>query len=124
MDDVLKEALEAFRMSEERERDNRASFEEDVKFARLEEQWPEEIARKRAQEGRPMHTVNKLAPVIRQVVNDARQNKPSITCGDWLCQLRASLAIHGKSRWVISFLLTGLGMVQPYRIAALILPRL
>ena len=77
-EDVLKEALEAFRMAEERERDNRAAFEEDIKFARLEEQWPEEIARKRLQEGRPMHTVNKLAPVIRQVVNDARQNKPSI----------------------------------------------
>ena len=26
-----------------------------------------------------MHTINKLAPIIRQVVNDARQNKPSIT---------------------------------------------
>lgn len=79
MDDAIKEALEAFRMSEERDRDNRQAFEDDIKFARLEEQWPEEVARKRAQEGRPMHTVNKLAPVIRQVVNDARQNKPAIS---------------------------------------------
>lgn len=78
-DDTIKEALEAFKACEERDRDNYAAYEEDVRFARLEEQWPEDVARKRLREGRPMHVVNKLAPIIRQVVNDARQNKPQIT---------------------------------------------
>lgn len=76
--DLLEEAHDQFRQCEDRECDNRLAFEEDIRFARLEEQWPQEIAEKRAREGRPMHTENKLAPIIRQVVNDARQNKPSI----------------------------------------------
>lgn len=77
--DLLKEAHEIFAACESRDEDNRRTFEEDIRFGRLEEQWPEEIKEKRAREGRPMHTINKLAPIIRQVVNDARQNKPSIT---------------------------------------------
>lgn len=75
--DVLKEAMDIFRLCDERDRDNRDAFVEDVKFARLEEQWPDDAKKIRA--GRPCLTVNKLAPIIRQVVNDARQNKPAIT---------------------------------------------
>lgn len=77
--DILTEAHELFRQCEDRDSENRISFEEDIRFARLEEQWPQDIKEKREREGRPMHTINKLAPIIRQVVNDARQNKPSIT---------------------------------------------
>lgn len=77
--DILRQAHEIFAVCESREEDNRKSYEDDIRFARLEEQWPQEIKEKREREGRPMHTINKLAPIIRQVVNDARQNKPSIT---------------------------------------------
>jgi hypothetical protein len=52
---------------------------EDLKFARLGEQWPEAIRRQREQEGRPCLTINRLPAFIRQVVNDARQNRPAIT---------------------------------------------
>jgi hypothetical protein len=77
--DILKEAHEIFAQCQDREQENRQAFEDDVRFARLEEQWPQEIAKKRLDEGRPMHVINKLAPIIRQVVNDARQNKPAIS---------------------------------------------
>jgi hypothetical protein len=79
-DDVLSEAREAFDLSAEVENDNRLAYIDDVRFARLEEQWPENVLKQRNLEGRPCLTINKLPPLIRQVVNDARQNKPAITC--------------------------------------------
>ncbi|WP_162651561.1 portal protein [Lentilitoribacter sp. Alg239-R112] len=51
---------------------------QDLRFAKLGEQWPAEIVNKRKADGRPVLTINKMQTFIRQVVNDARQNKPSI----------------------------------------------
>ena len=79
-DDVLAQAKEAFRLCEEREADNRREALDDLKFARLAEQWPAEIRKAREEEGRPCLTINRLPAFIRQVVNDARQNKPQIKC--------------------------------------------
>lgn len=50
----------------------------DLRFARLGEQWPTEIEEQRKREKRPCLTFNKMPAFIRQVVNDARQNKPSV----------------------------------------------
>ncbi|MDB5439745.1 MAG: hypothetical protein JWM33_2172 [Caulobacteraceae bacterium] len=77
-EDILKEAREAFELAAEREADNRADALDDIRFSRLSEQWPEAVRRQRELEGRPCLTVNKLPAFIRQVVNDARQNKPAI----------------------------------------------
>lgn len=77
-DDILKEAQEAFRLCDEAERENRAAARDDIRFARLGEQWDEALKQQRLRDGRPMLTINKLPPFIRQVVNDARQNKPQI----------------------------------------------
>lgn len=78
-DDILKEALEAFEKTAEHDNHNRKAWEEDIDFGLLENQWPEQIRRQRELDGRPTLTVSLLAPMIRQVVNDARQNKPGIT---------------------------------------------
>jgi hypothetical protein len=51
---------------------------EDIKFARLGEQWPDDVLKKRQKEGRPALTINRLPGFIRQVVNDARQSRPAI----------------------------------------------
>lgn len=77
-DDILKEALEAFKASSEAEADNRAAALDDLRFARLAEQWPEDVKAQRETEGRPCLTINKLPAFIRQVINDSRQNSPSI----------------------------------------------
>src|ERR1700744_4211635 len=77
-DDEVREALEAFAECEERDRDNFNAGQDDIRFARLEKQWPEGIRAQRAREGRPCLTINKLPSFIRQVVNDSRQNKPAI----------------------------------------------
>jgi hypothetical protein len=77
-DDLLAEAREAFGRCEDAERDNRQTALDDIRFARAGEQWPEDILKQRQTEGRPALTINRLPTYIRQVVNDARQNKPSI----------------------------------------------
>lgn len=78
--DLLKQAKEDFAMCEEAEQENRRLWLDDIKFARLGEQWSAEDKRKRKAEGRACLTINKLPSFIRQVTNDARQNKPSIKC--------------------------------------------
>lgn len=77
--DLLKEAQDAFARCQEVEADNREKAKADLRFAREDEQWPEQIRKQREADGRPCLTINKLPPIIRQVVNDGRQNKPSIS---------------------------------------------
>lgn len=76
--DTLSDALEEFKLSEDAESENRKQWLDDMKFARLGEQWPDGVKRQREIEGRPCLTINRMPAMIRQVTNDARQNKPSI----------------------------------------------
>lgn len=76
--DLLRAALDDFQLCEDAENTNRETALSDITFARLDEQWPADIVKQRTIEGRPCLTINKLKTFIRQVVNDARQNKPSI----------------------------------------------
>ncbi len=77
--EILKEARERFEESQDGSFLNRETAEEDIRFNRLGDQWPDEIRNQRKDEGRPCLTVNKMPSFIRQVVNDARQNKPAIS---------------------------------------------
>lgn len=77
-DELLERALEVFAYAQECEQDNRDRALADIEFARLSQQWPAKVEAERGREGRPCLTVNKLPTYIRQVVNDARQNKPAI----------------------------------------------
>ncbi len=79
-EDILKDAREAFDLARDCEAENRLAAVDDIRFARLGEQWPEKVRRDRELDGRPCLTINRLPAFIRQVVNDARQNKPSIVC--------------------------------------------
>jgi hypothetical protein len=78
VDDLLKEAKEAFELCVAHEAENRAQALDDIRFARLGEQWPAEVRKRRELDGRPCLTINRLPAFIRQVVNDARQNRPAI----------------------------------------------
>lgn len=72
-------ALKRWKQCEEFERVDRRLAAEDLKFAAGGEgQWPPGMAAEREREGRPMLTINRLAASIKQVINDARQNKPGI----------------------------------------------
>jgi hypothetical protein len=74
----LKDALEEFDLCVSTEAEPRANALENLRFAKLGEQWPEAIRKQRELEGRPCLTINKQNAFIRQVVNDGRQNKPAI----------------------------------------------
>ena len=78
-DEILEEAQAAFQLAADAEAENRREALDDLRFARLGEQWPEKVRRERDLEGRPCLTINRLPAFIRQVVNDARQNKPAIS---------------------------------------------
>ena len=77
---IIEEAIKRFKACEEAESRLREQALSDLKFS-LGEQWPDEIRRARENDvngARPCLTVDKLGQYVRQVVNDSRQNKPSI----------------------------------------------
>ena len=75
---ILQQARDAYSLAREWWADNQREAREDLEFARLGRQWDERIRRQRELEQRPCLTFNKMPAFIRQVVNDARQNKPAI----------------------------------------------
>ncbi len=77
-DDLLTQAREDYERAKEYWNDNQAEAKADLEFARLGKQWPEDIRRRRELDARPCEPFNKMPAFIRQVVNDARQNKPAI----------------------------------------------
>ncbi|MCA3713033.1 MAG: hypothetical protein IM664_03695 [Phenylobacterium sp.] len=77
---LMAQARADFARAREAMRQDRDAAAEDLRFARLGEQWPEAIRRARELEGRPCLTLNRLPAFIRQVVNEARQNRPAISC--------------------------------------------
>ncbi len=76
MDDLLARAKEVYTRAESAESENRDRALDDIKFARLGEQWDPQVRLEREQEGKPCLTSNRMVSFIRQVVNDARMNKP------------------------------------------------
>lgn len=76
--DKLSDALDQYRECADAWSVNLENAREDLRFARLGEQWPEEVLQARRREKRPALTINRLPAFIRQIVNDARQNKPQI----------------------------------------------
>ena len=65
--DLLKDGKGKFRLASDGEADNRTAYEDDIRFARHEEQWPDDIRKQRELEGRPVLTISKLNAFSRQV---------------------------------------------------------
>jgi len=78
-EDFLAEVREKYKRASDTASDNHDAWRDDVRFARLNEQWPDEIKRQREEDGRPCLVIPRLQAFIRQVVNEARQNRPAIT---------------------------------------------
>ena len=76
--DKIEEAISEYEEFESHWAETRQSMLDDIRFARLGEQWDETIRSNRARDGRPVLTINKCPVFARQVLNDARQNKPTI----------------------------------------------
>lgn len=79
MDDVIHaQALKDFERCQSAESQNRNDARELIRFVNLSEQWTDDVRRARERAGRPCLTINKVKKLVRQVCNEARQNKPSI----------------------------------------------
>jgi hypothetical protein len=77
-DKIIEKALKHYKIADEAFQKNRERMLEDLEFGRLGKQWDANIERQRRLENRPCLVINTMPAFIRQVVNDARQNKPSI----------------------------------------------
>ena len=73
----LRIAVERFKLAAEAEQKTRNDALDDLKF-RCGDQWPSDITTNRGLDGRPCLVINRLPPIIRQVTNEQRQQRPSI----------------------------------------------
>ena len=76
-DEILIEARKRFVRCEEAEHRLRELAMDDLRF-RAGEQWPEKLKAQRNLDARPCLTINILPARERQILNDQRQNRPSI----------------------------------------------
>lgn len=74
---VLKIARDRLDRIIEKDGKNRERMTSDMRFISG-DQWPDDIRTERAIDQRPCLTINKLGQYVRQIVNDSRQNSPSI----------------------------------------------
>ena len=81
-DKTIKLAHKRFNESATREGDCRDARLDDIRFVRLMEQWPDTVKRDRETPGqeRPMLTINRILQFRNQVINEIRQNNPSLKC--------------------------------------------
>lgn len=75
--DVLNRAKKRFELASEADQDIRDQARDDYKF-RSGDQWPDDVKFQRTLQKRPCLTINQLPMFLRQIINDQRQNRPSI----------------------------------------------
>jgi len=78
-DDIITLAKKRFKRSADAESKNRKRFVESLRFIDLGEQWDSEVKKEREADGRPCMVINKTQASIRQITNDARRVRPSIS---------------------------------------------
>lgn len=76
--DLLQQAKEAYSDAQDAIREQKERFREDLKFSNPADPQQWDDFSKTARRGRPMLTLDRTNQFIAQIVNDARQNKPSI----------------------------------------------
>lgn len=77
-DELMQHAREQFSLCVDAMEHNHTTGKEDLTFSRLGDHWPAKIRKQRERDRKPCLSIPKLPAFMRQVVNDARQNKPSI----------------------------------------------
>jgi hypothetical protein len=77
MDPIIKRALERYETAESAEADFRREAREDLKFVGG-EQWNWQARNVRENAGLPCFTINRIPTFLNQILNEIRQNNPSI----------------------------------------------
>lgn len=82
-DKIVQEAQTRFNRCRDWESQFQALYKDDVKFANGDSdngwQWPHDLKKEREKNKRPSLTINKVAQKVNLIVNDARENKTSVT---------------------------------------------
>lgn len=104
---ILEEARAAFARAADAEAENRREALDDLRFARLGEQWPEPVRRDRDREGRPCLTINRLPAFIRQVTDHEARCEERLTeiKATAASMLRAVEGLKGRAWGVVAALL-------------------
>ena len=76
-DEILKRAKKRFEMCADAEAEARKIALDDLEFLSG-EQWPQDVKNQRILESRPCLVINRMPQFVRQVVNDQKQNRPTI----------------------------------------------
>ncbi len=74
---IIETALERFKRAQEATDDFRREFVDDLDFV-ANDQWTPLARQERTQSSRPCFTIDRINPALRQIVNEERQNRPSI----------------------------------------------
>lgn len=77
-DDIIKKARKCMSLAIEADRGNREEALDDLRFVTGEQQWPDEVLREYANDGRPALTINRLPRFVRQVTGDIRKLNPAV----------------------------------------------
>lgn len=81
-EDIITEAKARFKRCEDFEMDFRTLFTADLKFCNADSdngyQWPEKMKQQRDTDARPCLTINKTRQHALMVINEAKENKPSV----------------------------------------------
>lgn len=76
-EEILEVALKRFKLASEAWAEIYKEAAEDLKFSNG-EQWDPAVKSQRDADMRPCLTINRLGPIVHQVTNDQRQNRPAI----------------------------------------------
>ncbi len=76
-DKFITKALRRFHLASEAESDIRKESLDDLKF-KVGDQWPMNVKLTRDIDKRPCLTINRIPSLVKQVTNDARQNRPQL----------------------------------------------
>lgn len=75
--DIIRQALERFQQAQEADAEFRREFIKDLEFV-SDDQWEPLARQQRTESSRPCFTVDRINPSLRQIVNEERQNRPSV----------------------------------------------
>ena len=100
-DKIIEEARTRYEYASEAWAPIYALMSDDLKFSdpTCLQQWPEKVKREREMEGRPCLTFDQIGQYVRQIINQARRNKPALkflpvddTSDPELCEVLQGLA--------------------------------
>lgn len=100
-EEILEVALKRFKLAEEAWSEIYKEASDDLKFSNG-EQWDPQIKQQREEDRRPCLTINRLGPIVHQITNDQRQNRPAIKVSpvDDNADIETAKIIQGLARHV------------------------